>query len=73
MYRREDRGAGGKVSAILVHFWCCQATLDLLVKSLYAREIQVGQEDVVEILLTADYLQASISSVFSAYLSPFIC
>lgn len=40
-------------------FDCSQATLNALVKSLYSQEIEVGPDNVVEILTAADFLQAS--------------
>lgn len=40
-------------------FDCSQATLNALVKSLYSQEIEVGPDNVVEILTAADFLQAT--------------
>ena len=51
--------SSSQIATVLVDFECSQATLDAIVKSIYVREILIREENVIEILAVADYLQVT--------------
>lgn len=48
------------MTTIIMDLDCSQGILDSMVKAIYAREIQIDSRNVEQILLSADYLQASL-------------
>ena len=54
-----DENATNDVVIIKIETEHSQVSMDTLVKSIYQREILITQENVVEILLLANYLQLS--------------
>lgn len=44
-------------TTIMINYDCSQATLDTVVKAIYAREIIVNATNAIEILSLGDYLQ----------------
>ena len=53
----EATGRSGELTRVFLDFECSQAALEKIVQSLYSQQIHVGPDDIMEILVTADYLQ----------------